>query len=180
MQTTRCAQTHVTRSVNHKINRLNPVAVSMRNPRNVYTRHETRASIAATDPSSPALGVLEFTMSGRAALMVRYNLHSETRSRSVRISRSIVTATLAAPWELLIWSNSGPGAETRIVEKPASSRCRKHPRYKPQEMETVTTNNIFGFGFTALKTQVEKAMNRRLSKLGVLSRLRQWHVHAGC
>ena len=78
--TTRCAQAQAKRSASQRTRRLSPVAVSMRNPRSVYTRHGTRANIAANEPSSPALGVLASTTSGRVALMVRYSLHNETRS----------------------------------------------------------------------------------------------------
>ena len=105
------AQRHVSLSVVIKILRFRPVEVGKTSPVKVCMRHFTPAILAAIMLSSPALGVMLWTISGLSLRKTRISLSKDLRSLNGAIFLSMGTAMVLTPSSLAISSSSLSGEE---------------------------------------------------------------------
>ena len=106
------AQAQVIQSVAIKIRRFMPDEVGQTNPVKVWTRRGTRANQADNIQMSPALGVIEWTITGRSRRMTRHIFHNDFKSLIREMCRSMGTAIVRTPSRISTRSKASPGEDT--------------------------------------------------------------------
>ena len=138
------AHAQVILSVIINILRESPVAVGHTRPVNVCSRTGTPAIFAAIIHKSPALGVIECTISGRSLFNTRTNFTNETRSLSGLTCRSICTPMVWTPSRSPNSLKSSSGLDNATTSYPSSFNSRRSPLQKMfSDMPMVAARIIF-------------------------------------
>jgi hypothetical protein len=94
---------------------------------------------------SPALGVIEWTKSGRSRLITRHICHNERKSFINEMCRSIGTAMVRTPSRRDTLSSASPGEETATTSYSWDSSFNTPLQNESNDWGTVALRIIFNF-----------------------------------